>query len=100
VHEAIQAEETGQAPGLTPAATEFGQASEVTSDVVEVGGDSTVVIEEVELMTCLLMECRLGGTLAEHPQYPLGQLQHSQEHLMTYHETEPIYPEVEGSVLS
>jgi hypothetical protein len=54
----IQAKETGQVSGVTSAAT--------------VGGDPTVATEvDVELMTCQLMECRLGGTLTEHPQYYL-----------------------------
>jgi hypothetical protein len=56
VHEVIQAEETGQVPGVTLATV--------------VGSDPTVVMEvKVELVTCQLMECRLGGTSVEHPQY-------------------------------
>jgi hypothetical protein len=54
----IQAKETGQVSGVTSAAI--------------VGGDPTVATEvDVELMTCQLMECRLGGTSTEHPQYYL-----------------------------
>jgi hypothetical protein len=98
----IQAEETGQVPGVTPAVAEFGQASVVTF-VVEVGGDPTAVVE-VALLICQQMECKLGGTSLEHPQYcppkvltcpsfsspllllielgryHLGQSRHSQEH--------------------
>jgi hypothetical protein len=51
----VQAEETGQVYEITYAAT-------------EVGGAPTVV---VELVTCHLLECRLGGTSGEHPQYYL-----------------------------
>jgi hypothetical protein len=104
VHKVIQDEEIGHVSKITPTAAEPGQAPEVTF-AAEVGGDPTVVMEvEVELMTCLPMECTLGGTSAEHPQYyhlkvltspsfssplllpielgryHLGQLQHSQEH--------------------
>jgi hypothetical protein len=44
----------------------------VVTFAAEVGGDSTAVMEvEVELVTCQLMECRLGGTSVEHPQYYL-----------------------------
>jgi hypothetical protein len=53
----IQAVETGQVSGVTPA-------------TAEVGDDPTTVVE-VELVTCQLMECTLGGTLVEHPQYSL-----------------------------
>jgi hypothetical protein len=64
----IQAEETRQVLGVASATARPEQASEVTSAATEVGGDPTVVMEvEVELVTCPLMECRLGGTLAEHP---------------------------------
>jgi hypothetical protein len=86
VHKVIHAEEIGQVSEIISAAIEPGQAPEV-SFTAEVGGDPTVVMEvEVELMTCQLMECRLGGTLLEHPQYyllkfcryHLGQLRHSQ----------------------
>jgi hypothetical protein len=97
----IQAEETRQVLGVTPATTELGQASVVTS-AAEVGGDPTTVME-VALVTCQLMECRLGGSSMEHPQcylqkvltrpsfysplllsiklcrYHLGQSRHSQE---------------------
>jgi hypothetical protein len=42
---------------------------EVTS-TAEVGGDPTAVMEvEMELVTCQLIQCRLGGTLMEHSQY-------------------------------
>jgi hypothetical protein len=51
----IQAEENGQVSGVTPVASD-----------AEVGGDPTVVVE-VELVTCQLMECRLGSTSVEHP---------------------------------
>jgi hypothetical protein len=48
-------------------AKETRHVSGVTSTAA-VGGDPTVVMEvEVELMTCQLMECRLGGTSAEYP---------------------------------
>jgi hypothetical protein len=57
VHEVIRAAETGHASGVTPAAA-------------EVSDDPTVVVE-VALMTYQLVECRLGGTLVEHPQYYL-----------------------------
>jgi hypothetical protein len=56
-------------PGVTPAAVEFGQASVVTP-AAEVGGDPIAVME-VALVTCQVMECRLGGTLVEHLQYYL-----------------------------
>jgi hypothetical protein len=36
----------------------------------EVGDDPTMVVE-VQLMTSQLMECKLGGTLVDHPQYYL-----------------------------
>jgi hypothetical protein len=55
VHEVIQAEETGQMFGVTPA-----------DGAAEVGGDPTMVVE-VALVTCQLMECTLGGTSVEHP---------------------------------
>jgi hypothetical protein len=71
VHEVILAEVTGSVSGVTPAMTGFGQVPEVTFAAV-VGGDPTIVMEvEVELLTCPSMECRLGGTLVEHPQYYL-----------------------------
>jgi hypothetical protein len=57
VCELVQANETGHTPGVTSAAA-------------EVDGGPTAVVQ-VELMTCQLMECRLGGTLVEHPQYYL-----------------------------
>jgi hypothetical protein len=63
----IQAEDTGQVSGVTPTVAVFGQASVVTS-ASEVFGDPTAVME-VALMTCQLMECTLGGTLAEHHEY-------------------------------
>jgi hypothetical protein len=90
VHEVAQATESRRAPVVTPAAA-------------EVGGDPTAVVE-MELVTCQLMECTLGGTSVEQPQYylqkvltspsfsssllypirhgryPLGQSRHSQEH--------------------
>jgi hypothetical protein len=53
----IQAKKTGQAP-------------RVTSTTIEVGGGPTAVVE-MELETCQLMECTLGDTLVEHPQYYL-----------------------------
>jgi hypothetical protein len=40
----------------------------VTSAAVEGGDDPSVV---VELATCQLMECRLGGTSVEHPEHSL-----------------------------
>jgi hypothetical protein len=49
---------TGQVPRVTPATA-----------AAEVGDDPTVV--EVQLLTCQLMECKLGGTSVEHPQYYL-----------------------------
>jgi hypothetical protein len=105
----IQAEETRQASGITPAAA-------------AAGGDPTTVVE-VTLVTCQLMECRLGGTLVEHPQYylqklltrtsfsysllrsirlgryPLGQSRHSWECQMTGHEIGLSDPKAGGSVL-
>jgi hypothetical protein len=102
VHEVIQAKETRQVSGITPDAAKPGQAPEVTF-VAEVSGGPTMVMEMI-LVTCLSMECTLGGTSAEQPQYnhlkvltsppfssPLllpielgryhhGQLRHSQEH--------------------
>jgi hypothetical protein len=84
-------------------AMDIGEVSRVTPVVAEVGDDPTVVVE-MGLVTCLLMECRLGGTLVEHfkyylrkvltrlsfsssllqpirlGRYPLVQLRHSQEH--------------------
>jgi hypothetical protein len=57
-------------PGVTPIATGSGQVLEVTSDDVEVGDDPTMVME-VALVPCQLMECTLGGTSVEHPQYLL-----------------------------
>jgi hypothetical protein len=86
----IQVVDTGEVPRVTPIAA-------------EVGNDPTVVAE-MGLVTCLLMECRLGGTSVEHSKYylrkvltrpsfsssllwpirlsmyPLVQLRHSQEH--------------------
>jgi hypothetical protein len=44
------------------------QVYEITYAATEVGGAPTVV---VELVTCHLLECRLGGTSGEHPQYYL-----------------------------
>jgi hypothetical protein len=44
--------------------------SGVTPTAAEVGSDPTMVVE-VALMTCQLMECKLGGTSVEHPQYYL-----------------------------
>jgi hypothetical protein len=38
----------------------------VTPTVVELGHDPTMVVA-VALVTCQLMECRLGGTSVEHP---------------------------------
>jgi hypothetical protein len=55
--------------GVTPATAGSGQALEVTS-AAKVGGDPTVVME-VPLVTCQQMECTLGGTSTEHPQYYL-----------------------------
>jgi hypothetical protein len=55
----IQAEVTGQVSGVTPIAV-----------AAEVGDDSTVVVE-VQLVTCQLIECKLDGSLVEHPQYYL-----------------------------
>jgi hypothetical protein len=44
--------------------------SGVKHATAEVDGGPTVVVE-MELVTCQLMECRLGGTSVEHPQYYL-----------------------------
>jgi hypothetical protein len=56
---------------ITPAAIEPRQALEVTFPA-EVGGDPTAVMEvEVGLVTCRLMECRLGSTSVQHFQYYL-----------------------------
>jgi hypothetical protein len=75
----------------------------VITSAAEVGGDPSAVME-VALVTCQLMECKLGGTSVEHPQnylpkflirtsfssslllpiklcmYPLAQSRRSQEH--------------------
>jgi hypothetical protein len=75
----------------------------VVTSAAEVGGDPTAMME-VALVTCQLMDCKLGGTSVEHPQnylskvltrpsfssslllpielcrYPLVQSQHSREH--------------------
>jgi hypothetical protein len=106
----VQAEVTGQVSGATPIAV----AAEV--------GDDPIVVVEVQLMTCQLMECKLDGTSVEHPQYylpevmtrlsfsssllppiqlgghPLGQSRHSQEHQMMVHSAELSDPEARGSV--
>jgi hypothetical protein len=42
----------------------------MTSVAVKVGDDPTMVVE-VELMTCPLLDSRLGGTSVERPQYYL-----------------------------
>jgi hypothetical protein len=84
-------------------AYENGQMHRVPFAAAEVGDGPTVAVE-VEIITCLLVECRLGGTSVVHPQYylpkvltwpssssspvhpsklgrhPLGQLCHSQGH--------------------
>jgi hypothetical protein len=57
VHEVVQAGENGHAHGVTFA-------------IAEVGDGPTTVVE-VEIMTCLQLECRLGGTSVEYPQYYL-----------------------------
>jgi hypothetical protein len=44
--------------------------SGVTPTAAEVGSDPTMVVE-VALMTCQLIECKLGGTSVDHPQYYL-----------------------------
>jgi hypothetical protein len=54
---------------VTYSSAKLGQVLEVTS-AAEVGGVPTVVME-VALLTCQLMECTLGGTSVEHPQYYL-----------------------------
>jgi hypothetical protein len=69
VHKVIQAEEIEQVSEITHTAAEPGLAPEVTF-AAEVRSDPTMVME-VELVTCQLMECRLGGTSVEHPQYYL-----------------------------
>jgi hypothetical protein len=56
-------------PGVTPTATESRQVSVVTP-ATEVGGDPTTVME-VALVTCQVMEYRLGDTSVEHPLYCL-----------------------------
>jgi hypothetical protein len=90
--------------------------------IAKVGDDPTVVVE-VQLVSCQLIECKLGGTLVEHPQYyllkvltrlsfsysllppirlgryPLGQSRHSQEHRMIGHSAELSDPKVGGSVV-
>jgi hypothetical protein len=55
----MQVEVTRQVSGVTPVAA-----------AAEVGDDPTMVVE-VQLVTYQLMECKLGGTLVEHPQYYL-----------------------------
>jgi hypothetical protein len=67
VHEVIQAEETGPVTEITPTAAEPGQASEVAF-AADAGRDPTRVME-VALMTCQQMECKLGDTSVEYPQY-------------------------------
>jgi hypothetical protein len=47
-------------------AEETGQVSRVTPTTAEVGDDPTVVVE-VDLMTCPLMEYKLGSTSVDHP---------------------------------
>jgi hypothetical protein len=59
--------------GVTPTAAESGQVLVVTSTATEVVDDPTMVVG-MELMTCQLMECRLGGTSVEHPQYYLQEV--------------------------
>jgi hypothetical protein len=59
VHKVLQAEVTRQVSGVTPVAA-----------AAKVSDHSTVVVE-VQLVTCQLMECKLDGTLVEHPQYYL-----------------------------
>ena len=56
-------------------AEEIGQVSEVhllllSLDSAAVGNDPTAVME-VAFMTCQLMQCTLGGTSVEQPQYYL-----------------------------
>jgi hypothetical protein len=68
VHKVIHAEEIRQVSKITPTAAEPRQASDVTFAAAEVGVDPTVVME-MALVTCQMMECTLGGTLVEHPQY-------------------------------
>jgi hypothetical protein len=65
----IQAEETGSVSGVTPAIIESGSAS-VVAPATMLGGDPTTVMG-VALITCQLMECKLGGTSVGHPQYYL-----------------------------
>jgi hypothetical protein len=101
---------TGQVSGVIPVAT-----------MAEVGDDPTVVVE-VQLGTCQLIQCKLGGTSVEHPQYyllkvltrlsfssslllsirlgrdPLGQSQHSQEHQTIGHGAELNDPVAGGLV--
>jgi hypothetical protein len=69
VHGVIQAEESGQVSGVTPATAKSGRVSLVTS-AAKVGGDPTAVVE-MALLTCQQMECKLGDTLVGHPQYYL-----------------------------
>jgi hypothetical protein len=49
---------------------ETGLAHGIPSSAIEVGGSPTVVVE-AKIVTCLLVECRLGGTSVEHLQYYL-----------------------------
>jgi hypothetical protein len=60
VHKVLQAEVTRQVSGVTPVAA-----------AAKVSDHSTVVVE-VQLVTCQLMECKLDGTLVEHPQSSEG----------------------------
>jgi hypothetical protein len=61
-----QAEETGHVSRITPAVARSRHALEVTSAAATVG-DDPIVVMDMALMTCQLMECTLGSTLAEHP---------------------------------
>jgi hypothetical protein len=57
---------------VTSSSAKPGQVLDVTS-AAEVGGDPTAVME-VALVTCQLMECTLGSTSVEHPQYYLSKV--------------------------
>jgi hypothetical protein len=51
---------------ITPAVARSRQALEVTSAAATVG-DDPIVVMDMSLMTCQLMECTLGSTSVEHP---------------------------------
>jgi hypothetical protein len=61
-----QAEETGHVSRRTPDVARSRHVLEVTSTATTVG-DDLIVVMDMALMTCQLMECTLGSTSVEHP---------------------------------